>query len=126
MLRIANANRETDVIKIKRVEGPVATCISYPCDGDCSMLAGIRRLNEDEIALAIRENRDPVQRDESQCPQIGAHLEQWRPDPDKKTFTVSATIARAAIDSGYFEEAPESQAKLKAPIGAAVMAPLTE
>ena len=104
------------MIKIRRVGKVPAICVSYPCDGTaCAMIEAIKVAN---ASKPKEEWQDEI------CPQLGSHLEQWRPDPEKKEFSVSAGIARAAVDSGYFEEIPESQAKLKG--GAAVTAPLTE
>lgn len=45
---------------------------------------------------------------------VGDALDQWRPEPDKKEFSVSAVIASEAVKSGYFELVPEQQATLKA------------
>ena len=50
---------------------------------------------------------------EESCPLKGSHLEQHRFDPDKQEFLVGAVIAAAAIETGYFEQSPNTRAKLK-------------
>lgn len=50
---------------------------------------------------------------DKECPQYGSHYEQWRPDLDKQEFSVAAHIAAEAVSTGYFEQVPESRAKLK-------------
>lgn len=92
------------MIKIRRKDGmPPATCISYPCDGDCTISRGLttKAREEDPAAANVA------------CPQVGSHYEQWRPDPDKKEFSVSAVIAAAALESGFFEGVPDAQARVK-------------
>lgn len=99
------------MIKIRRVEEKEpATCISYPCDGECSMS---RALTEKARADAKKLGEPDAETITIQCPQIGSHYEQWRTDPATKEFSVSAVIARAAVDSGHFVEVAEQQVKLK-------------
>jgi hypothetical protein len=62
----------------------------------------------EEIVIRIRRVKD---RDVLTCLSypVGDALDQWRPQPDKKEFSVSAVVASEAIKSGYFELVPEKQ-----------------